>query len=39
MVGDTAVIASVTDPNFVGPPNGCEIEIGMPREALLWLPR
>ena len=38
-VADTAVIASVANPDFVGPPNGGEIEIGIPREALLWLPR
>jgi ABC-type Fe3+/spermidine/putrescine transport system ATPase subunit len=38
-VADTAVIASVANPDFVGPPNGSEIEIGIPREALLWLPR
>lgn len=38
-VADTSVIASVSDPDFVGPANGSEIEIGIPREALLWLPR
>ncbi|HEY4200313.1 MAG TPA: ABC transporter ATP-binding protein [Devosiaceae bacterium] len=38
-IGETSVIASMTDPNFVGPASGSEIEVGIPREALLWLPR
>ncbi len=38
-VGDTLVIASITNPDFVGPQSGSDIEIGIPQEALLWLPR
>ena len=38
-IGEVSAIAWVSNPYFVGPEGGTEIEVGIPREALLWLPR